>query len=262
MNLLKERLCSGGNFDREQFMTPPAALGPFYTWIWNVEITREEIDAQLDEMAEGGIRATYILPEPKEFRPQTMVTDMEPAYLTPEFMELARYAMEQAQKRGIALWLYDEGGWPSGGACGQVVRQMPEAEKKMISRREIPGAEAAKLPEDSYVRVTTTGGKTLSRAEMAGEDTVWLYEVVILHGPVPQADSADEEERRNSDTAAAGEKSLSAHCHGRRRTVYTRCVCAAGSEGAPLARRYGSGPGGSDLSGSDGAGSMCGKFSV
>jgi len=193
MNLLKERLCSGGNFDREQFMTPPAALGPFYTWIWNVEITREEIDAQLDEMAEGGIRATYILPEPKEFRPQTMVTDMEPAYLTPEFMELARYAMEQAQKRGIALWLYDEGGWPSGGACGQVVRQMPEAEKKMISRREIPGAEAAKLPEDSYVRVTTKDGKTLSRAEMAGEDTVWLYEVEILHGPVPQADSADEE---------------------------------------------------------------------
>ena len=50
---------------------PPVAFWPSYSWGWNDAITREGIVRQLDSMTERGIRGIYILPVPKNFRPNT-----------------------------------------------------------------------------------------------------------------------------------------------------------------------------------------------
>ncbi len=73
-----------------------------------------------------GIRAFYILPEPKNFRPDSMPTNLTPDYLSDEFFELCKYAIKQAKARGMNCWIYDEGGWPSGSACGKVTEAHPE----------------------------------------------------------------------------------------------------------------------------------------
>lgn len=83
-------------------------------------------------MYKAGMRALYILPEPKEFRPNTMRTHMHPNYLTDEFFELCKYAIDYAESKGIAMWLYDEGGWPSGCACGQITKKYPDTTAKTI----------------------------------------------------------------------------------------------------------------------------------
>ena len=119
------------------FSTGADGFSPIYTWAWNIPVTREGIRARIDGMQEAGIRAFYILPLPPEFRPTWMVTSLSPAYLSDEFFDLVRYAVEYAAEKGIACWLYDEGGWPSGGACGQVVKTLPDAVRKTVAERPV-----------------------------------------------------------------------------------------------------------------------------
>lgn len=113
-------------FNINSFNSPEDSYAPVYIWVWNDICTREIIDAQLSEMQGLGIRAFYILPEPKHFRPNSMPTRFEPEYLSDEYSELCFYATEQGKKLGMLCWIYDEGGWPSGSACGRVMEDHPE----------------------------------------------------------------------------------------------------------------------------------------
>ena len=113
-------------FELCRFVSPDVSNAPVYIWVWNDFCTREIIDEQLAEMQRLGIRAFYILPEPKEFRPDSMPTKLSPEYLSAEYFELCAYAIDKGTSLGMNCWIYDEGGWPSGSACGQVVKDHPE----------------------------------------------------------------------------------------------------------------------------------------
>ena len=113
-------------FDLSSFISPDVSCAPVYIWVWNDVCTKETIDVQLAEMQRLGIRAFYILPEPKEFRPDSMPTNLSPGYLSEEFFKLCAYAIEKGTSLGMNCWIYDEGGWPSGSACGKVVSEHPE----------------------------------------------------------------------------------------------------------------------------------------
>ena len=117
----------GKEFDREILKNPPNEYAVSYSWNWNAPISKEGIIERLDGFAEAGIKCLYILPLPKDFRPERLRTFLDPEYLTPEFFELVSFALREAKKRGILAWVYDEGGWPSGGACGATFRQNPDA---------------------------------------------------------------------------------------------------------------------------------------
>lgn len=123
-------------FSPEVFQNPTREYAPVYFWEWNGVVTQEETDRQLAEMQRLGIRAAYIMPEPKNFRPTTIPTMMEPDYLTPAYLEACQYAVEKAAELDMELWLYDEGGWPSGGACGKVLLKHPELARQHPEHRE------------------------------------------------------------------------------------------------------------------------------
>lgn len=109
-----------------KFISPDVSFAPVYVWVWNDTCTKEIIDIQLKEMQNLGIRAFYILPEPKAFRPESMPTNLTPDYLTEEFFELSAYAIKKGGELNMNCWIYDEGGWPSGSACGKVTSDHPE----------------------------------------------------------------------------------------------------------------------------------------
>lgn len=127
---------SNDKFDIKNFISPDVSYAPVYIWVWNDICTREIIDAQLGEMQNLGVRAFYILPEPKEFRPDSMPTNLEPEYLSDEYAELCLYAFEKAKSFGMNCWIYDEGGWPSGSACGKVMKDHPELGRETLAWRE------------------------------------------------------------------------------------------------------------------------------
>ena len=113
-------------FELNSFLAPDNTFSPVYIWVWNDVCTREIIDEQLSEMQRLGIRSFYILPEPEEFRPGSMPTFLSPGYLSDEYFELCAYAVDKGTHLGMSCWIYDEGGWPSGSACGRVVKDHPE----------------------------------------------------------------------------------------------------------------------------------------
>lgn len=119
-------------FEMNRFLSPDACHAPVYIWVWNDVCTTDRIDEQLSEMQRLGIRAFYILPEPKTFRPGSMPTNLAPDYLSADFFALCAYAIRQGEKRGMRCWIYDEGGWPSGGACGAVLRAHPEYARQVL----------------------------------------------------------------------------------------------------------------------------------
>jgi len=139
------------DFEQRLFVTPPKGCNIVYGWAWNVTVTKEKIEKQLNEFVEAGIKGIYVLPLPKSFRPESLRNFMDPDYLTEEFFEMMQYTYRRAKELGMDLWIYDEGGWPSGGACMHTLRQNPEAAYKVLRKREVSvkAGEVYLLPEDT-----------------------------------------------------------------------------------------------------------------
>lgn len=114
------------------FRNIPVACNPAYTWSWNTTVTREGIHQQLDEMYDAGIRVFYVIAMPENFRPENGRTPLSPDYLSEEYIDLLYEAFEYADAKGMVCWLYNEGGWPSGMACGKVREGHPELAIKGI----------------------------------------------------------------------------------------------------------------------------------
>ena len=130
---LRQYLRSGVPFSQALFREGDTALAPVLTWQWTRYPTEAEIKRQLEGAKRAGFGTVYILPMPKEFRPRTMVTELE-GYLRPAFFEKVRAALAYADGLGLRLWLYDEGGWPSGSACGRVAEALPDRRAARLRR--------------------------------------------------------------------------------------------------------------------------------
>jgi hypothetical protein len=85
-------------------------------WGWNGAVTEEVIIRDLDTFRSKGIRmvtleAGYGMKEP---------------YLSAGWFELVKIAIEQARRRGMKVWLVDEGKYPSGFAGGKFSTERPD----------------------------------------------------------------------------------------------------------------------------------------
>ena len=106
----------------EEFCNPANEFYPVYGWTWNEVLTREGIKEQIDEMHSKNILGVYVIPHSKDFRPNSMVTNLKPEYLSDEYFALLSYAVDYANEKGIKFWIYDESGWPSGNANFNVTK--------------------------------------------------------------------------------------------------------------------------------------------
>lgn len=167
------------------FKAPPQDCGAVYTWIWNTHITCAGIKKQTDEFFAAGIKGVYIIAEPENFRPESKKTYLSPDYLTDDFMRLIAYAYECARERGIVMWLYDEGGFPSGGACGQVQKHNSEATMQIILKHEKALKAGEKyIPEKGSVAAFSKEGKIGAGFAPQRDTTVDEYVVCdFVHGP-------------------------------------------------------------------------------
>ena len=162
-------------FTMDSFQNPQSIFSPIYSWVWNSPISRPLIQMQLNRMNDMGIRAIYIIPEPPEFRPTGMITKLTPPYLSDEFFALIRYAAEYAEGLSMTVWLYDEGGWPSGSACGQVLQKEPDCESEIISEKTISlKSRETYLPSPSALSAFTEDYRRITSEYTADKDCVIL----------------------------------------------------------------------------------------
>ncbi|MCX6230559.1 MAG: glycosyl hydrolase [Bacteroidetes bacterium] len=102
---------------KDNFLDPPAKYrtAPFY--VWNDEITEQQIDEILSDYKAKGIGAAFIHPRPG------LITE----YLSDKWYKLFKYAVDKGKSLGMQIWIYDENTYPSGNAGGHLPVIMPES---------------------------------------------------------------------------------------------------------------------------------------
>ncbi|MBX4148708.1 beta-galactosidase [Paenibacillus lautus] len=101
---------------KQQFENPDATYRPQPFWFLNHELTRPELESQIQSMYEAGVGGVVLHAR----------HGMQTSYLSPAFMEALEFCTLECKKRNMVVWLYDEDNWPSGTLGGKLTRQHPE----------------------------------------------------------------------------------------------------------------------------------------
>lgn len=165
------------SFSADNFLKPGKDSQVVYGWVWNGNITREKIKNQIDSMCENHIKSVYIIAEPTAFNPVDMCTYMEPDYFTKEYLELFKYAADYSLKKGMNFWIYDEGGWPSGSANGEVCMKNPELICRKISAEEkkLPAGKTYTCPANALSAFNEANERVTQYIPVCDESVVEFY---------------------------------------------------------------------------------------
>lgn len=91
------------------------SMAPF--WFWNDRLTEDEISRQMADFRDHGVYAFVI--HPRVGLPRDI------GWMSNRMLHFMRFTIEEARRTGMWVVLYDEGMYPSGSSCGQVVAENP-----------------------------------------------------------------------------------------------------------------------------------------
>jgi len=99
------------------FPKPTAEFSVTPFWFWNDRLDEAELLRQMDDFQAHGVHGFVIHPR------VGLPRDLE--WMSLELLHFYRFVVEEASRRGMRVLLYDEGMYPSGSSCGQVVKANP-----------------------------------------------------------------------------------------------------------------------------------------
>ena len=121
---------SGGacGFTEDALSSPDAIRHPGMFWKWDGKLTEGRLAAEMDDMAVHAAITPCIHPYPRAFWPGGTSKEswQDPDYMTPGHLDLLERMVRRGAEKGMKFWLYDEGGWPSGSANGEVMKANPK----------------------------------------------------------------------------------------------------------------------------------------
>jgi len=95
---------------------------PLPFWSWNDRLAAAELARQVRLMKEQSLGGFVIHAR----------GGLRTEYLSPEWMACVRRAVDEAARLGMEAWIYDENGWPSGSASGQVPGLGEQFQQKVL----------------------------------------------------------------------------------------------------------------------------------
>jgi len=98
------------------FKNPPAEMCSHVILGWDGEITPEVIGRDLSEIQAKGFRNVIIEPG----------YHMGADYLSPQWFANVRMMADSVERRGMHMWIIDEGKYPSGMAGGKFSKERPD----------------------------------------------------------------------------------------------------------------------------------------
>ena len=141
----------GRGFTRDAFDAPDVIRHPGLFWKWDGKLSHERLAREMDDMAEHAALTPCIHPYPAAFWPGGVPKEswQDPDYMTKGHLDLLDGMVRRGAERGLKFWLYDEGGWPSGSANGEVMKSNPDKFALRIVRLGKSGkAEIVTVPQN------------------------------------------------------------------------------------------------------------------
>lgn len=139
------------------FLNPPAELRCYWWWL-NSMATKESITRDLEEMKSHGYGGASIVDAGSSNYTVALKTKAGPVFMSPEWMELYKHAVKEAQRLGIELSVNIQSGWNPGGPT-----ITPELALKKIV----------------YTETTIQGGKHI-QLTLPQPDTKLMYTDIIV----------------------------------------------------------------------------------
>ena len=90
--------------------TPSFGFGPIPWWVWNGTMKYAEIERQLVLMKDAGMEGWTLWAR----------FGLEMEYLSHDFMQRFRFAVQKSAELGLDVWVFDEFAWPT---CSARVRR-------------------------------------------------------------------------------------------------------------------------------------------
>ena len=98
------------------FRTPPREYGAIHWAIWGGPQSKERIISDIDNVhANGG--GLYMINNSQR---------VQPKYLSPEYMDLVKTAVQECKKNGMKVWIETDCGYPDGFAGGLISKDYPQ----------------------------------------------------------------------------------------------------------------------------------------
>jgi len=110
-------------------------LVPF--WFWNDRLEEAEILRQIADFEAHGVHGFVLHPR--------VGLPRDTGWMSPRLLGFMRVAIEEAARRRMVVFLYDEGMYPSGSSSGQVVAADPRFRCRGLDHRELDGDEPPAL---------------------------------------------------------------------------------------------------------------------
>lgn len=144
---------------RSELKSPPSEFSQCPFWFWNDVMDEAEIVRQLADFQAHGVDAFVIHPR--------IGLPRDTGFLSPRLFHSMKVAVEEAERRGMWVILYDEGMYPSGSASGHVVASNPAFQTRGLARY----AEAL-----SEAEAQACDANLLWKGTRADGSDLWVYE--------------------------------------------------------------------------------------
>ena len=126
-----------GSWDAARFKSPGAIFRGAPFWSWNGRLDADRLIRQLEVFQAMHIGGAHLHAR----------TGLATPYLGDEFLALVRRMVEEARRRNMLIWLYDEDRWPSGFAGGLVTKDPAfRCRHLRITRRRCEEGESRPFP--------------------------------------------------------------------------------------------------------------------
>ena len=170
---------SGTQIFRSGFQHPPKKYYPTPFWHLNGAMTNEGIVQQMtDAKLKANFNGVTVLPVANTF----------PDFLSEAYFEKLGVIVETAKKLDVNVILYDDTGFPSGNAGGQLEKQFPQDVRKTLEKSEVirsgPGFWKSPLPAGKLMAAVAMNVETLERIDLGG----FINERNILDWKVPKGE--------------------------------------------------------------------------
>ena len=113
-------------------------LVPF--WFWNDRLEEAEILRQIADFEAHGVHGFVLHPR--------VGLPRDTGWMSPRLLGFMRVAIEEAARRRMTVFLYDEGMYPSGSSSGQVVATDPRFRCRGLDHRVLEGDAPPELGAD------------------------------------------------------------------------------------------------------------------
>jgi hypothetical protein len=108
--------------DPDSFRNPSRDFGILPFWFLNGELDPDEMRFQLAELRAKGMHGVILHGR----------YGLEMPYLGDTYLDRIRLGVEEANRLGLAAWIYDEMNWPSGTADKRVLRARPDLAQRYL----------------------------------------------------------------------------------------------------------------------------------